>query len=513
MQMKRVFILSPVFIQIAVFGQGGVPSVESRTNYLNWGWDAVVLKNGIVTVATVPEIGARIMQYDLGRHASIFVNESELGKTYTPGPSSSWPNFGGFKNWPAPQDRWNWPPPPTIDFGPYEVSTISETADSVTIEAVGQKERWLTPGLRFTRRTTIYKNSSRVRVDQTLVNEGATAARWSVWDITQSIVHHPNKTDYDNFWVYFPIDPNSRYGKSGVRFEQNSPAWKGEVAPGIYGVQFLPDGKKIFSDSYGITDSWACYADNLDGYVYAKVFPLFKGQEYPDEGAHVEVWVSNSPLYLELEVVSPIVELAANGGRYTFTEDWYAARLQGPVLAVNHSGAVEEHLTAQNGKFTGRFGVFHSGSVRLSYVDGSGTELGSGEIIPVTPLETLVLDETDTIPAGAAAVELKLFDSSGGELGILDRVSVGSAGSALSQNYPNPFRAATKLQVSIPEAGEAELAVFDVRGRKVQVLMSGSLQAGPRTVEFNSGRLPSGIYFAKLKAKGSTKTVKMVLTR
>jgi hypothetical protein len=69
------------------------------------------------------------------------------------------------------------------------------------------------------------------------------------------------------------------------------------------------------------------------------------------------------------------------------------------------------------------------------------------------------------------------------------------------------------MQVNLPEEGDAELAVFDLRGRKVEVLLSGRLQAGPRTVEFGAGRLSSGIYFAKLKFKGSTKTVKMVLAR
>jgi hypothetical protein len=512
---RRFFWVFAVFLPLSLPGQTGSPSVESRSNYLNWGWDAVVLRNGLITVATVPAIGARIMQYDLGRHASIFVNESELGKTYTPGPSSSWPNFGGFKNWPAPQERWNWPPPPSIDFGPYEVRTVTETPDSVTIESVGQKERWLTPGLRFIRRTTVFKNSSRVRVSQTLVNEGGAAARWSVWDITQSIVHHSKKTDYENFWVYFPLDPDSRYGKSGVRFDQNSSAWKGEVSPGIFGVQFVPDGKKIFSDSYGINESWVCYADNLDGYVYAKVFPVFKDQEYPDQGAHVEVWVSNSPLYLEVEVVSPVVELAANGGQYTFTEDWYAARLQGPVLAVNSTGAVQEDLKIRNGKITGRFGVFHAGSARLSYLDGEGAELGYGKEWPVTPLETFVLDETDTVPAGTRLVQLMLYKSSSELPGILSAASIGSSGAAasLTQNFPNPFSAGTKLTAFLTEEGEAEVALFDMRGRKVQVLLSGRLQAGPHAVECDAEGLSSGIYIARLKAGGSVKTVKMVLAR
>lgn len=38
------------------------------------------MSNGLVTVATVPEIGARLMQYDLGDHASIFVNSDETGR-------------------------------------------------------------------------------------------------------------------------------------------------------------------------------------------------------------------------------------------------------------------------------------------------------------------------------------------------------------------------------------------------------------------------------------------------
>jgi hypothetical protein len=512
MQVRRILRVFSIFLPLSLLGQAGSPSVESRSNYLNWGWDAVVLKNGFITVATVPAIGARIMQYDLGRHASIFVNESELGKTYTPGPSSSWPNFGGFKNWPAPQERWNWPPPPTIDFGPYEVRTVSETPDSVTIESVGQKERWLTPGLRFIRRTTIFRNSSRVRVSQTLVNEGSSAARWSVWDITQSIVHHSKKTDYENFWVYFPIDPLSRYGKSGVRFDQNSAAWKGEVSPGIFGVQFVPDGKKLFSDSYGLHESWVCYADNLDGYVYAKVFPLFKDQEYPDQGAHVEVWVSNDPLYLEEEVVSPVVELAANGGQYTFTEDWYAARMQGPVLSVSSVGAVQEDLKIENGRITGRFGVFYTGSARLSYLDEDGMELGSGKEWPVTPLETFVLDETDTIPAGTRVVQLTVQSSS---IGVLSAVSIGSPGPAasLTRNFPNPFSRVTRLTAFLPEEGDAEVTLFDMRGRKVKVLLSGRLQAGLHAIECDAAGLSSGIYFARLKAGGSVKTVKMVLAR
>jgi hypothetical protein len=256
-----------------------------------------------------------------------------------------------------------------------------------------------------------------------------------------------------------------------------------------------------------------CYADNQDGYVNAKAFTLFKDQEYPDQGAHVEVWLNNNPLYLEVEVVSPIVELAANGGRYTFTEDWFAARLKGPVLSVNSGGAVQEFLQIKNGRLTGRFGVFYSGTAKLAYIGRNGEDLGLGPARPVTPLETLVLDETDTIPPGTALLELAVYDPSGQKLGIITMAPVGSSSLALTRNFPNPFKATTTLQVGIPENGDADLAVFDLRGRKVAVLLSGNLQAGSRQVVWNAEGISSGIYIARLKFKGSMKTVKMVLAR
>lgn len=109
------------------------PSIELIENHNGWGWDAWVMQNDLITVATVPVIGARIMQYDLDEHTSIYVNDDELENTYTPTSSGFfYPNFGGFKNWPAPQEVWNWPPPPTLDYGSYE-AVVDTSIDSVSL--------------------------------------------------------------------------------------------------------------------------------------------------------------------------------------------------------------------------------------------------------------------------------------------------------------------------------------------------------------------------------------------
>ena len=50
--------------------QSQTTTIQTLSNYNQWGWEAVVMQNGLITVATVPAIGARVMQYDLGDHPS-----------------------------------------------------------------------------------------------------------------------------------------------------------------------------------------------------------------------------------------------------------------------------------------------------------------------------------------------------------------------------------------------------------------------------------------------------------
>lgn len=97
---------------LAAQAQPSPATVSQLSDYQNWGWgEVIVLENGLVALAMAPRIGARVMQYDLGAHQGLFLNPAEIGKLYEPTRTSPWHNYGGYKNWPAPQDRWDWPPP------------------------------------------------------------------------------------------------------------------------------------------------------------------------------------------------------------------------------------------------------------------------------------------------------------------------------------------------------------------------------------------------------------------
>ncbi|HEX7071622.1 MAG TPA: hypothetical protein VF190_12485, partial [Rhodothermales bacterium] len=395
-------------------------SIEQVADHKGWGWETFVLENGYIRLAAVPAIGGRVMEFSLNDHESIWVNQSQVGST--PSPSAGpWPNHGGYKNWPAPQSRWNWPPPPTLDYGPYTASIVHQSADSVSVRLEGPVEQIRTPGLRFARTITVYAGSSRARVEQTIVNEGSTESTWSVWDITQTLAQHAPARDFDNFRVYFPINPNSRYGEQGVRTDRSSAAWAGPIAGGIYEVRFSPDNAKLFADSRA---GWVCYVDLRDGYAYAKTFPVFPEESYPDQGSDVEVYVSNQNYY-EVEVLSPMASIPGGGGSYTFTEDWWAARTEGPVLALNGIGLVNDPLEVTDvGRISGTFGVFHAGLASVVFVDANNQEVGRSDPLRAEPTELLKLDLSVEVPTGAVRADLIVDAPNGARVGVLTSVGL-----------------------------------------------------------------------------------------
>jgi len=86
---------------------------------------------------------------------------------------------------------------------------------------------------------------------------------------------------------------------------------------------------------------------------------------------------------------------------------------------------------------------------------------------------------------------------------------------ALHQNYPNPFNPETRIRFDLTKPGKVELAIYDLTGRQVRLLLSESRAAGTYSVTWdgrdNRGKLvPSGIYFYRLKVGDAVQTRRMV---
>ncbi len=93
-----------------------------------------------------------------------------------------------------------------------------------------------------------------------------------------------------------------------------------------------------------------------------------------------------------------------------------------------------------------------------------------------------------------------------------------AAAFGLAGNYPNPFNPQTTIAFALPAAGPARLAIYDVAGRLVRVLVDGSQAAGAQRAEWD-GRdglgqpAAAGVYLARLEAAGKADTQRLVLLK
>ncbi|MBI5646651.1 MAG: T9SS type A sorting domain-containing protein [Ignavibacteriae bacterium] len=83
----------------------------------------------------------------------------------------------------------------------------------------------------------------------------------------------------------------------------------------------------------------------------------------------------------------------------------------------------------------------------------------------------------------------------------------------LEQNYPNPFNPTTTIRYALPAHGVVTLRVYDHIGRIVAELENGMRDAGSHAVEFDAGRLVSGVYLVRLQALGQIRTGTMTLMK
>jgi hypothetical protein len=88
----------------------------------------------------------------------------------------------------------------------------------------------------------------------------------------------------------------------------------------------------------------------------------------------------------------------------------------------------------------------------------------------------------------------------------------------LEANRPNPFNPTTRLAFELPVAAPVRLAIYDVSGRLVRLLVDGNREAGRHEITWHGRdqadrQLGSGIYFYRLEALGETRTRRMVMIR
>ena len=83
----------------------------------------------------------------------------------------------------------------------------------------------------------------------------------------------------------------------------------------------------------------------------------------------------------------------------------------------------------------------------------------------------------------------------------------------LFENFPDPFSTTTTISYTLENASPVGLAVYDVLGRQVEMLVQEDQVAGTYTLAFDASRLASGVYFLRLVTSQGQEVEKMLVTK
>ncbi|NOX17857.1 MAG: T9SS type A sorting domain-containing protein [Chlorobi bacterium] len=314
--------------------------------------------------------------------------------------------------------------------------------------------------------------------------------KWHWRSFISVMKNHP-----DNFfavWTNAPLVPNST-NDSQAQLSDKFCKWAkdtlalgldpilGEFPPNVYVFDFFhklagPDGKLQLQYAQ---DEWDSHPNSAATELVAPQF--------------VEEIFDAAIAY---ESVTPVELISFD---YSLNNNSVELRWQ-TATETNNKGF---ELQRSNNKYFDNLSV-------LAFIDGKGTTS-----------ETQNYSFADkNISAGKYFYRLKQIDNDGSfhYSKILEAEILTPEIFELMQNYPNPFgkgslskNNSTSISFDLPFESNVSLIVYNALGEKVSDLFNGKLQAGFHSVNFNSEKFPSGVYFYELITPKFSKTKKMLL--
>jgi hypothetical protein len=108
---------------------------------------------------------------------------------------------------------------------------------------------------------------------------------------------------------------------------------------------------------------------------------------------------------------------------------------------------------------------------------------------------------------------LKEYEKTTDVAGSPEPSSPASSRTELRAAFPNPFNASATVRFYLARSGPVCLDLADIKGRIIRTLVRQNRDSGFHTVPVDAAGLPSGVYFAVLRADGSRGVQKIILSR
>ncbi len=83
----------------------------------------------------------------------------------------------------------------------------------------------------------------------------------------------------------------------------------------------------------------------------------------------------------------------------------------------------------------------------------------------------------------------------------------------LGAAYPNPFNPSTSIALEVADAGNVNVAVYNLMGQAVATLSEGYMNAGSYTFTWDASDQVSGMYLVRAETAGFVSTQKLLLIK
>jgi len=171
-------------------------------------------------------------------------------------------------------------------------------------------------------------------------------------------------------------------------------------------------------------------------------------------------------------------------------EGVFDARLTsgGSVGEIRPGSVSEFHVMISSARFPLRIRLAGKTSVSLSVFAG-------GKVMPLRPGYGISIPDRNSLGETGERGRYLLTLVSPGIHGVPAEYSLG-------QNYPNPFNPSTTIGYSLPVPSRVRMAVYDILGREIKLLVDGIAGEGHHSTTWDAGSVAAGVYFCRMEAVG-----------
>lgn len=289
----------------------------------------------------------------------------------------------------------------------------------------------------------------------------------------------------------------------------------------------------------GVNLEWGSIYRSMDGgYTWTQLNsfgdPAWAIQVDPNDSNHVVVGTVGRGVWESFDRAETFSQISGHyglpsgawdlhfGPKYgPYDGQLFAATPQGVYAQVN--GALElfgqgsEDYDIRTIAFMGSTifaGTWGRGVLAYNASTGIWEDAGFGDL-PV--LAFAVVEDSQTLVIGTSGSGIYLGHglalSAGSSTSAEDEATDVPVGFDLKSAYPNPFNPRTTIPFELSESVNVRLAVYDLLGREVSVLVDGLLPAGQHQVAFEAGQVPSGTYLVRMAAGGEQHSMTVTLIK